>query len=463
MSTVYTNKDPIIARASAAGFGGIGIIRLSGAPEKMTGMLERLFPGKKVEPRHAHLFALNDAQALLIDRTIVLHFPAPASYTGESVVEIQAHGGPAVLQMIIDRCMEVGADLGLRQAQPGEFSERAFLNGRMDLVQAEAVADLIEASSQAAARAAARSMQGAFSHEVHRINQDLLELRAYIEATIDFPEEEVDFIEDGHVNERVDAIAGELEALSRNAMRGKVLRDGLTVVLVGSPNVGKSSLMNALAREDVAIVTDIAGTTRDKIDHMINLDGFSMNLIDTAGVRHTEDKVEQIGIERTLKAVENADVVVHLTSADQKDQAGEQEAMELIRPRLREGVVFVRVMNKVDLVESSVVAAVGDDGVIAISARTGKGMDVLIEKLKKIAGMSGEVQGEFLARTRHLECIARALEHVNAIRGGVGVRIGLEIAAEELRLAGQALGEIVGETVADDLLGMIFSKFCIGK
>ena len=463
MSTVYTNKDPIIARASAAGFGGIGIIRLSGAPEKMTGMLERLFPGKKVEPRHAHLFALNDAQALLIDRTIVLHFPAPASYTGESVVEIQAHGGPAVLQMIIDRCMEVGADLGLRQAQPGEFSERAFLNGRMDLVQAEAVADLIEASSQAAARAAARSMQGAFSHEVHRINQDLLELRAYIEATIDFPEEEVDFIEDGHVNERVDAIAGELEALSRNAMRGKVLRVGLTVVLVGSPNVGKSSLMNALAREDVAIVTDIAGTTRDKIDHMINLDGFSMNLIDTAGVRHTEDKVEQIGIERTLKAVENADVVVHLTSADQKDQAGEQEAMELIRPRLREGVVFVRVMNKVDLVESSAVAAVGDDGVIAISARTGKGMDVLIEKLKKIAGMSGEVQGEFLARTRHLECIARALEHVNAIRCGVGVRIGLEIAAEELRLAGQALGEIVGETVADDLLGMIFSKFCIGK
>lgn len=463
MSTVYTNKDPIIARASAAGFGGIGIIRLSGVPEKMTGMLERLFPGKKVEPRHAHLFALNDAQALLIDRTIVLHFPAPASYTGESVVEIQAHGGPAVLQMIIDRCMEVGADLGLRQAQPGEFSERAFFNGRMDLVQAEAVADLIEASSQAAARAAARSMQGAFSHEVHRINQDLLELRAYIEATIDFPEEEVDFIEDGHVNERVDAIAGELEALSRNAMRGKVLRDGLTVVLVGSPNVGKSSLMNALAREDVAIVTDIAGTTRDKIDYMINLDGFSMNLIDTAGVRHTEDKVEQIGIERTLKAVENADVVVHLTSADQKDQAGEQEAMELIRPRLREGVVFVRVMNKVDLVESSAVAAVGDDGVIAISARTGKGMDVLTEKLKKIAGMSGEVQGEFLARTRHLECIARALEHVNAIRGGVGVRIGLEIAAEELRLAGQALGEIVGETVADDLLGMIFSKFCIGK
>ena len=463
MSTVYTDKDPIIARASAAGFGGIGIIRLSGAPEKMTGMLERLFPGKKVEPRHAHLFALNDAQDSLIDRTIVLHFPAPASYTGESVVEIQAHGGPAVLQMIIDRCMEVGADLGLRQAQPGEFSERAFLNGRMDLVQAEAVADLIEASSQAAARAAARSMQGAFSHEVHRINQDLLELRAYIEATIDFPEEEVDFIEDGHVNERVDVIAGELEALSRNAMRGKVLRDGLTVVLVGSPNVGKSSLMNALAREDVAIVTDIAGTTRDKINHMINLDGFSMNLIDTAGVRHTEDKVEQIGIERTLKAVENADVVVHLTSADQKDQAGEQEAMELIRPRLREGVVFVRVMNKVDLVESSAAAAASDDSVIAISARTGKGMDVLIEKLKKIAGMSGEVQGEFLARTRHLECIARALEHVNAICGGVGVRIGLEIAAEELRLAGQALGEIVGETVADDLLGMIFSKFCIGK
>ena len=242
-------------------------------------------------------------------------------------------------------------------------------------------------------------------------------------------------------------------------MRGKVLRDGLTVILVGSPNVGKSSLMNAIAGEDVAIVTDIAGTTRDRIVHTINLDGFTVNLIDTAGIRQTDDKVEQIGIERTLKSVEDADVIVHLTSADQTNQDAEREAMELIRPRLREGVVFLSVKNKIDLVKN-----VPQDGVISVSALTGQGMDSLVEKLKDISGMSDGVQGEFLARSRHLDCIARALDHINQIRGAaVGRVIGLDIAAEELRLAGQVLGEIVGQTLADDLLGMIFSKFCIGK
>ena len=329
----------------------------------------------------------------------------------------------------------------------------------MDLAQAEGVADLIEASSQAAARAAARSMQGAFSQKIHAINEKLIELRAYIEATIDFPEEEIDFIEDGHVNEKVEEIAEDLEKLSQTAMRGKVLRDGLTVILVGSPNVGKSSLMNAIAGEDVAIVTDIAGTTRDRIVHTINLDGFTVNLIDTAGIRQTDDKVEQIGIERTLKSVEDADVIVHLTSADQTNQDAEREAMELIRPRLREGVVFLSVKNKIDLVKN-----VPQDGVISVSALTGQGMDSLVEKLKDISGMSDGVQGEFLARSRHLDCIARALDHINQIRGAaVGRVIGLDIAAEELRLAGQVLGEIVGQTLADDLLGMIFSKFCIGK
>ena len=458
---MHSEKDPIIARASAAGRGGIGIIRLSGTQDAMLFMLGALFPDKKIQPRHAHLFSVKDAKGELIDQAIVLFFPSPASYTGEAVVEIQAHGGPAVMQMIEARALEVGAAVGLRQAQPGEFSERAFLNGRMDLAQAEAVADLIEASSQAAARAAARSLQGAFSTEVNRINQDLVELRAYIEATIDFPEEEIDFIADGHVNERVEVIAGELETLSRNAMRGKVLRDGLTVVLVGSPNVGKSSLMNCLAREEVAIVTDIAGTTRDKIAHTINLDGFSVNLIDTAGVRHTQDTVEQIGIERTLKAVEDADVVVHLTSADQSNRDAEREAMDLIRPRLREGVVFLQVKNKMDLVGPA--SAKEDGEIICVSARTGQGIDLLVQKLKAIAGMASDTQGDFLARSRHLECIARALEHVNLIKGGVGSRVGLDIAAEELRLAGQALGEIVGQTLSDDLLGIIFSKFCIGK
>ena len=455
-----TDKDPIIARASAAGRGGIGIIRISGSEENLQQLLKALFKDRRIEPRHAHLLPVRDAQDNIIDQTIVLYFPGPASYTGETVLEIQAHGGPAVMQMIISRCMELGASMRLRQAQPGEFSRRAFLNGRLDLAQAEAVADLIEASSQAAARAAARSMQGEFSREVLRINGDLLELRAYIEATIDFPEEEVDFIEDGHVNERVEFIAGELEALSKNALRGKVLRDGLTVVLVGAPNVGKSSLMNALAREEVAIVTDIAGTTRDKIDHAVNLDGLTVNLIDTAGVRRTDDKVERIGIERTLQAVESADVVVHLTSADRSDQDNLEETMRFIGPRLRDGVVFLQVKNKMDL--STGTEEIPEDYIL-ISAKTGQGLEDLVGRLKDIAGACDGAQGDFLARTRHLDCIARALDHVNVIRGGVGSRVGLDIAAEELRLAGLALGEIVGQTVADDLLGMIFSKFCIGK
>ena len=418
-----------------------------------------LFPNKTLKPRHAHLLAVNDASGHLIDQAIVIYYRGPSSYTGEDVLEIQAHGGPAVLQMIIDRCLEIGRSIGLRQAQPGEFSQRAFLNGRMDLAQAEGVADLIEASNQAAARAAARSMQGVFSQKISAINEKLIELRAYIEATIDFPEEEIDFIEDGHVNDKVEEIAGDLEELSQTAMRGKVLRDGLTVILVGSPNVGKSSLMNAVAGEEVAIVTDIAGTTRDRIVHTVNLDGFTVNLIDTAGIRSTNDKVEQIGIERTLKSVEDADVVVHLTSADQANQDAEREAMKLIRPRLREGVVFLKVKNKIDLVKE-----IPQDEVISVSALTGQGMNSFIEKLKEISGMTDGVQGEFLARSRHLDCIARALEHINQIRGGaVGRSIGLDIAAEELRLAGQVLGEIVGQTLADDLLGMIFSKFCIGK
>lgn len=454
-----SDKDPIIARASAAGCGGIGIVRLSGSRMSMEQVVAGLFSNKTLKPRHAHLLAVNDASGNLIDQAIVIYYRGPSSYTGEDVLEIQAHGGPAVLQMIIDRCLEIGRSIGLRQAQPGEFSQRAFLNGRMDLAQAEGVADLIEASNQAAARAAARSMQGVFSQKISAINEKLIELRAYIEATIDFPEEEIDFIEDGHVNDKVEEIAGDLEELSQTAMRGKVLRDGLTVILVGSPNVGKSSLMNAVAGEEVAIVTDIAGTTRDRIVHTVNLDGFTVNLIDTAGIRSTNDKVEQIGIERTLKSVEDADVVVHLTSADQANQDAEREAMKLIRPRLREGVVFLKVKNKIDLVKE-----IPQDEVISVSALTGQGMNSFIEKLKEISGMTDGVQGEFLARSRHLDCIARALEHINQIRGGaVGRSIGLDIAAEELRLAGQVLGEIVGQTLADDLLGMIFSKFCIGK
>lgn len=458
---MLSEKDPIIARSTAPGRGGIGVIRLSGNLKQVNTISHVLFPNKTLTPRHAHLLPVKDEHGNLIDKAIVILFMAPSSYTGETVLEIQAHGGPALLQLILERCLQAGKSEGLRLAAPGEFTQRAFLNNRMDLAQAEAVADLIEAGSASAVRAAARSLQGEFSRRIQSINTDLLELRAYIEATIDFPEEEIDFIEEGRVNERVAEIENKLSQLQQAAMRGKVLREGLTVVLAGAPNVGKSSLMNTLACEDVAIVTDIAGTTRDRIAHTIHLDGLAVNLIDTAGLHHTNDKVEQIGIERTLEAVENADIVLLLKSADQKEAESQEEAMSLIQPRLREGVQFLHIFNKIDLVEGS---AQKESDAIGISVKTGEGIDALIQRLKAIAGESDNAEGDFLARARHLDCIARACEHIRLISGEcVGKTVGLDIAAEELRLAGMALGEIVGKTTSDDLLGMIFSKFCIGK
>lgn len=437
------------------------MVRISGSKEQVNFISQILFPNKELKARYAHLLPVKDANEALIDRAIVIRFAAPASYTGEDVLEIQAHGGPALQQMILERCLQAGKNVGLRTAQPGEFTQRAFLNNRMDLAQAEAVADLIEANSSAAVRAAARSLQGEFSKRIQVINNDLLELRAYIEATIDFPEEEIDFIENGHVNERVATIAENLALLQSAAMRGKVLREGLTVVLTGAPNVGKSSLMNALACEDVAIVTDVAGTTRDRIAHTIHLDGLAVNLIDTAGVRVTDDPVEKIGIERTLQSVETADIVLLLKSADQLDSAEEQEALSLILPRLREGVQFIHIFNKIDLGEPELPQ---QDDCTCISAKTGEGIEELISRLKSIAGNNESEEGDFLARARHLDCLARASEHLQLISGNVvGITVGLDIAAEELRLAGNALGEIIGETTSDDLLGMIFSKFCIGK
>ena len=327
---MVSDKDPIVARSSAPGRGGIGVVRISGTSKQVNLISQILFPQKELKPRYAHLLSINDTDGHLIDRAIVIRFFGPSSYTGEDVLEIQAHGGPALQQVILERCLQAGREVGLRTAEPGEFTKRAFLNNRMDLAQAEAVADLIEANSSAAVRAAARSLQGEFSKRIHDINTDLLELRAYIEATIDFPEEEIDFIESGHVNERVAAIAQKLVQLQNAAMRGKVLREGLTVVLAGAPNVGKSSLMNALACDDVAIVTNIAGTTRDRITHTIHLDGLAVNLIDTAGVRHTDNEVERIGIERTLQSVETADIVLLLRSADQAESREEEAKNNLL-------------------------------------------------------------------------------------------------------------------------------------
>ena len=446
---MVSDKDPIVARSSAPGRGGIGVVRISGTKEQVNIISQILFPQKELKPRYAHLLSFKDSDGHLIDRAIVIRYFGPASYTGEDVLEIQAHGGPALQQVILERCLQAGREIGLRTAEPGEFTKRAFLNNRMDLAQAEAVADLIEANSS----------EGEFSKRIHDINTDLLELRAYIEATIDFPEEEIDFIESGHVNERVTTISQKLMQLQNAAMRGKVLREGLTVVLAGAPNVGKSSLMNALACDDVAIVTDIAGTTRDRITHTIHLDGLAVNLIDTAGVRHTDNEVERIGIERTLQSVEHADIVLLLRSADQTESREEEEALSLILPRLREGVEFLNVFNKIDLASEK-----APKDAIGISAKTGEGVENLVSRLKTIAGESESEEGDFLARARHLDCLARACEHLHVLAdNAVGRTVGLDIAAEELRLAGNALGEIVGETTPDNLLGMIFSKFCIGK
>ena len=328
----------------------------------------------------------------------------------------------------------------------------------MDLTQAEAVADLIDAGSASAARAAARSLQGVFSQKVYEIAEHLTNLRAYVEATLDFPEEDIDFINDGRVARQVDDILKELTDLEKRALYGKVLRDGLTVVMAGAPNVGKSSLMNALAQNEVAIVTDIAGTTRDRIEHDIDLDGLLIHLIDTAGVRETDDPVEKIGVERTLQAVETADVVLTLVDGTDKTAVSDT-AQTWIRNRLREGVTEVLVMNKIDLgVDQGKIP----DGAVCISAKTGEGIDALLEKLKKISGNDIDFEGNFSARTRHLTAIAKAKSHLSQVQESLQ-SMTLELVAEELRLALNELGTITGQILPDDLLGIIFSKFCIGK
>ncbi len=451
-------NDPIVARASSAGKGGIGVVRISGAASDIDAIEKALHARELLAERRATLRSIRDGKGELIDRVIFIRFRAPASYTGEDVLEIQAHGGPAVQGLIIGRCLEVGQSAGLRLARPGEFTERAFLNNKIDLTQAEAIADLIEATSEKSARAAARSMKGEFSERVNSLNSSVIEFRAQIEAILDFPEEEIDFLENAGIRKGISKLIEDIASVQKAATRGKVLRDGLSVVLAGAPNVGKSSLMNALAGDNVAIVTDIAGTTRDRIEYEISLDGLPVKLIDTAGLRETEDPIEKIGIDRTLEAIERADVVLRLTEAADPSALASDVAYRMASRHLRAGVVILDVINKADLARPE---HSGKDTYV-ISAITREGIDALCEKLKSIAGVADGNEGEFMARSRHLACLARSKEHArNALNGLDGMP--LEVVAEELRLCSHALGEIVGQTLADDLLGMIFSKFCIGK
>ncbi|NLC35959.1 MAG: tRNA uridine-5-carboxymethylaminomethyl(34) synthesis GTPase MnmE [Alcaligenaceae bacterium] len=455
------SNDPITAIATAPGKGGIGVVRISGS--NLDGIVARLF-NVSLKPRHAHYLSFDDAQGQAIDAGIVLYFKAPHSYTGEDVLELQGHGGPAVLRRILQRCLEAGREWGVRHAEPGEFTQRAFLNDRLDLAQAEAVADLIDASSEAAARSAMASLSGAFSQEVTALNERIIHLRMLVEATLDFPEEEIDFLEKYQARPALEAIITDLQAIRRQARQGMILREGLHVVLAGRPNVGKSSLLNALAGDDVAIVTPIAGTTRDRVIQQIHLDGVPIHIVDTAGLRETTDEVESIGIARTWAEIERADAVIHLQDAREPD---DQLADEITR-RLPPRAPILKVFNKADLLEmgsDTIFSETASDPIsVPISAKTGYNLDVLRKRLLDIAGWSPGAQSPWLARERHVRALEAAEEHLAAARihAEHDDQV-LDLFAEELRLAHEELGAITGQFSSDDLLGEIFSSFCIGK
>lgn len=459
---IYSDRDPIVAIATASGRGGVGIVRLSGDDIFINRFIADFF-GKEehLKPRYAHYRQFKDSENKIIDEGLALYFPTPRSYTGESVLELQAHGGPVVLKILLRSVLQTGKSLGLRLAEPGEFTKRAFLNGRMDLSQAEAVADLIDATTEGAARAASRSLNGEFSRSIHQVANQVVELRALIEAILDFPEEEIDFIQSTQARERMHQITEDFQNLMHLSQQGSILREGVTVVLVGSPNVGKSSLMNRLSGSDVAIVTEVAGTTRDKIENEISINGVALKLVDTAGVRETTDKVESIGIERTLQAVEDADIVLHLIDAtyESSDEEG-QKTLKKVMQRVSPGVPVVQVLNKTDLQKE--VSKTGD--YIAISAKTGEGIKDLEKRLLELVGWENKPESAFLARERHLQALEKAYEHLTLANQFVDIlEPPLDLLAEELRLCNEELGAIVGETTPDDILGMIFSRFCIGK
>ena len=442
--------DTIAAVATAPGRGGIGVVRVSGAA---LSVFAQALCGREPQPRRAHFARFADAAGQAIDEGILLYFPAPASFTGEDVLELQGHGGPVVMQLLLARCVELGA----RLAEPGEFTRRAFLNGKLDLAQAEGVADLIEASTAAAARSALRSLSGKFSEEVRRITDALIDLRMLVEATLDFPEEEIEFLERARALPRLDGIRTDLEGLLDRARQGALLRSGLNVVLVGEPNVGKSSLLNRLAGEERAIVTDIAGTTRDALRETIQIEGIPLHIIDTAGLRDTADTVERIGIERTWREIERADVILRLIEAG----GSGGESGDAIDARLPAEAMRLTVVNKIDLAGGEAVREDHAGGVrLRLSAKTGAGIELLREELLRIAGWHAHGEDVILARERHLRALREALTHVIAAGEQCAA---LELFAEELRLAQESLGEITGEFTADDLLGVIFSRFCIGK
>ena len=444
-----TSTDTIAAVASAPGMAGVGVVRVSG-PAVPT--IAATLLGRAPTPRYAHFAAFRNGAGELIDRGLLLHFPAPASYTGEHVLELQGHGSAVLLDLLLRRCCELGA----RLARPGEFTERAFLNGKLDLAQAEAVADLIAARSQAGARAALQSMEGVFSRKVDALLQSLIALRVHIEAAIDFPEEEIDFLADPAITARLDSLRHELAELLREAQRGVRLNDGLKVAIVGRPNAGKSSLLNALAGSDRAIVTPVAGTTRDVLREHLDLDGIALELADTAGLRDTDDEVEREGVRRAHGELQRADVALLVTDAEHAD------ADQRFFANLPAGVERLVMINKIDLDQAP--ARSGQrNGTrwLWASAKTGAGLDALRKALRLLAGAGGE--GSFSARRRHVLALETVRDHLTRTATVLATTRAGELAAEELRHAQQALGEITGSYSSDDLLGAIFGSFCIGK
>lgn len=437
--------DLIVAIATAPGRGGVGVVRVSGTDIMP---LATAILGRVPKPRHATFTRFFDGEGGVLDEGIALHFSAPHSFTGEQVLELQGHGGPVVLNLVMQRCV----DLGARLAEPGEFTQRAYMNGKLDLAQAESVADLIDATSGEAARSAVRSLTGAFSARIAELVEALTRLRMLVEATLDFPEEEIDFLQQADAFGRLDRIDASLQAVRAQAQQGALLREGLTVVLIGQPNVGKSSLLNQLAGFEAAIVTEIAGTTRDTVREVIQIEGVPLHIIDTAGLRDTDDAVEKIGIARTWAAVEKADLALLLVDAAHGVSAREAAILQRMPTLAR-----LTIHNKIDAT-AEMPRAAGDE--VWLSAKTGAGVALLRDKLLEAAGWQAAGEGAFMARARHLEALARGATHLDAARQATSQ---LELFAEELRLAQAALSEITGEFTADDLLGEIFSKFCIGK
>lgn len=453
-----SSSDTIVAQATPPGRGGVGIIRVSG---KQAQQVALALLGKVPKPRYAEYLPFLDENNAVLDQGIALFFPNPNSFTGEDVLELQGHGGPVILDLLLKRILALP---NVRVANPGEFSERAFLNDKLDLAQAEAIADLIDASSEQAARSAMNSLQGAFSNRVHQLVEALTNLRIYVEAAIDFPDEEIDFLSDGKIEAQLNDVITDLESVRKEARQGSLLREGMKVVIAGRPNAGKSSLLNALAGREAAIVTDIAGTTRDVLREHIHIDGMPLHIIDTAGLREAGDEVERIGIERAWNEIEQADRVLFMVDGTTTDATEPEQIWPEFMARLPKSLPVTVVRNKADLTgEVLGISEVNSHSLIRLSARTGEGVEALRLHLKESMGFTSNVEGGFLARRRHLQALETAADHLDlALDQLVNAHAG-ELVAEELRQAQLALSEITGEFTSDDLLGRIFSSFCIGK